>query len=177
LAVGLVLGLSIGGAVVVGVLVGQRNSAAALPGFEELRLKATATHGGETFAVATGHVDEDVEGLFTLDFLTGDLQCFVVNLRTRSIGGLFRTNVTAALNAEKGKKPNYLLVTGDAASIGNVGGQRPAAALCYVVDANSGDVAAFSFFWNKSAMSSGTPQPGEMLLVGKWQARNVNLRQ
>ncbi len=40
----------------------------------ETVLNASASHGGETFAMATGPVDADVEGLFMLDFLTGELQ-------------------------------------------------------------------------------------------------------
>ena len=32
-------------------------------------------------------VDDDVEGLYTLDFVTGDLQCFVINPRNGQFGG------------------------------------------------------------------------------------------
>ena len=69
---GLALGLSIGGAMTAGVLLGRStgtNSAASA--LDELKLRAVASHGNETFAIATGVVDEEVEGLFCLDFLTG----------------------------------------------------------------------------------------------------------
>jgi hypothetical protein len=173
-AAGLALGLLIGGAVVVGLLLGQRGPAtASIPGLGDLQLKAMASHGSDTFAIATGNVDEDVEGLFTLDFLTGDLQCFVVNPRNGTMGGWFKTNVASVLSIEKGKKPNYLLATGTINVAGGYGGARPAASLCYVVDANTGEVAAFSFPWAKAATSAGAAQAAPMRLVGQWKARNL----
>jgi hypothetical protein len=178
LAAGLAIGLAVGGAVAVGVLLGrQADSHALAASLAELKLHAMSSHGAESFAIATGPVDEDVEGLFTLDFLTGDLQCFVINPRNGAFGGWFRANVLDALPAEKGKKPSYLLVTGQINVTGGYGGQRPAASLCYVVDANTGDVAAFSFPWARAATSAGVPQASPMRLVGKWKARNLELRQ
>ena len=174
LAIGLLIGLAIGGATTVGVLIGQRGrQAPALPGLADLQLKAAASHGGETFAIATGNVDEDVEGLFTLDFLTGDLQCLVVNPRNGALGGWFKTNVASVLSVEKGKKPSYLMATGHINVAGGYGGQRPAASLCYVADANSGEVAAFTFPWAKAATTAGVAQAYEMKLVGKWKLRNI----
>src|SRR5262245_20727960 len=179
-AVGLMLGLTIGGAVTLGVLLGQRSflgrhsaSVSAIPGLQDLQLKAMASHGSDTFAIATGAVDDDVEGLYTLDFLTGDLQCFVINPRNGQFGGWFKANVANVLSVEKGKKPSYLITTGNINVAGGYGGQRPAASLCYVVDANTGEVAAFSFPWAKAATSAGVPQATEMRLVGKWKARNL----
>jgi hypothetical protein len=175
LAIGLVAGLTLGGAMTLGVLLGVSLSGrgaavSGLPSLADLKLKAAASHGTDTFAIATGYVDEDVEGLYTLDFLTGDLQCFVVNPRTGATGGWFKANVAAVLAVERGKKPNYLLATGH---INPAGGQRAAASICYVVDANTGEVAAFTFPWAKAATSVGAPQASEMRLVGKWRARNV----
>ena len=171
------LGLAIGGAMTLGVVLGQR-SPVAFPGLADLQLKATATHGSDSFAIATGQIDEDVEGLFTLDFLTGDLQCFVINPRNGAVGGWFKTNVAGVLSSEKGKKPAYLLTTGHLNVAGGYGGGRPAASLCYVADANSGEVAAFGFPWIKAATSAGMTQATEMRLVGKWKARaDAQLRQ
>lgn len=178
LAAGLAIGLGLGGALALGVLLGRRSEqASAAASLAELKLKAMASHGAESFAIATGPVDEDVEGLFTLDFLTGDLQCFVVNPRNGAFGGWFRANVLDALPAERGKKPSYLLVTGQINVAGGFGAQRPAASLCYVVDANTGDVAAFTFPWARAATSAGVPQASPMRLVGKWKTRTLELRQ
>jgi hypothetical protein len=176
LAAGFVAGLALGGALALGVLLGQR-SQPAVPALGPLQLKATATHGSDTFAIATGAIDEDVEGLFTLDYLTGDLQCFVINPRNGAVGGWFKTNVAAAFSGERGKKPAYLLTTGHITPTGGYGAGKPAGCLCYVADANTGEVAAFTFPWVKAATTAGQPQMRPMSLVKMWKARDVDLRQ
>ena len=45
-------------------------------------LHATATHGIDKFAIATGLVDNSVEALYFLDFLTGDMRAAVINPKT-----------------------------------------------------------------------------------------------
>lgn len=177
LGAGLTLGLLIGGATTIGVLIGQHDLTANLPGLEELKLKAMASHGSDTFAIATGPVDEEVEGLFTLDFVTGDLQCYVVNSRSALPGGWFKTNIAKDLPPERGKKPNYLMVTGAYAPRATAGNARPAASLIYVVDANTGEVACYTFPWAKALAAGGAPQAREMSLVAKWKTRTLELRQ
>ena len=180
LAIGLALGLVIGLSVAAGVWIGQQSpESMAAASLQELKLKAVASHGTDTFAIATGPVDEDVEGLYTLDFLTGDLNCFVLNPRTGAYGGWFHANVANVLKVERGKKPSYLLATGtiNVSGGGYGGGGRPAASLCYVVDANTGQVAAFSFPWQKAATAAGVTQATEMRAIGPWKARNIDLRQ
>jgi len=178
LLTGFAVGLLVGGALSAGIWLGEGRDANRefAAQFAELKLKASASHGADTFAVATGPVDEDVEGLFTLDFLTGDLQCFVINPRTAGVGGRFATNVNDAkiFGAKKGKKPNFLLVTGQLNSSGGyAGGGRLANSICYVVDANSGEVAAFGFPWNKTAVNNGGVQAFPMIPMGKWSAREL----
>ena len=180
LVVGAGLGLALGGAMTLGILVGQReHNAANMLGLQELKLKAAASHGSDTFAIATGQVDDEIEGLYTLDFVTGDLQCFVLNSRTGGMAGRFMINVNdpKIFGAKRGKKPNFLLTTGMFSGGASTGGARPAASVCYVVDANTGDVAAFGFPWQRSVTTAGGIQATPMVLLGKWQARSVDLRQ
>jgi len=178
LLLGLVVGLSIGGAVAAGVFIGRgRSQASIIPGLADLHLKASASHGSDTFAIATGPIDDDVEGLFTLDFLTGDLNCYVINPRNAAIGGWFNANVANVLKVEKGKKPNYLMATGTIQVAGTAGGQRPASSLCYVVDANTGDAVAFTFPWVKAATAIGAPQSTPMRPLGPWKTRSRDLNQ
>ncbi len=73
-------------------------------------LQASATHGGANLAIATGQIDESSEGFFALDFLTGDLKCWVYYPRQGAFGGMFYTNVQAQLGMSK--NPEYLLITG-----------------------------------------------------------------
>jgi hypothetical protein len=178
LAAGLIVGLAIGGAWSAGLWLGKGSGPdGGLAGLQELKLRAMASHGAETFAVATGPVDESVEGLFTLDFLTGDLQCFVFNPRTYQQGGIFRTNIAKDLAPEKGKKPSYLLVTGVISNTATYSNFKPAGCVCYVVDANTGECAAYTFPWAKAASGSNIPQAKEMTLIYKWKARSLELRE
>lgn len=178
LAAGLVVGLAIGGAWSAGLWLGNGSSHGGnMIGLEELKLRAMASHGGETFAIATGPVDDTVEGLFTLDYLTGDLQCFVFNPRTYQQGGIFRTNIAKDLAPEKGKKPSYLLVTGAISGSATYSNFKPAACVCYVVDANTGECAAYTFPWAKAAAGTGAVQAKEMSLIHKWKARSLELRE
>jgi hypothetical protein len=177
---GAVIGLALGGAMTLGVLMGQRqNDSANLLGLEALKLRAAASHGADTFAIATGPVDDEIEGLYTLDFVTGDLQCFVLNSRNGQLAGRFMYNVNdpKIFGAKKGKKPNFLLTTGLFSGGASSGGAKPAASVCYVVDANTGDVAAFGFPWSRSVTTSGGVQSMPMIPLQKWQARSVDLRQ
>jgi hypothetical protein len=178
LGIGVLVGLSLGGALAIGVLVGQRDHGATAKvfGLEELKLKAAASHGADTFAIATGSVDEEIEGLFTLDFVTGDLQCFVISSKTGGMAGRFMINVNdpRIFGAKKGKKPNFLLATGLLSAGASSGGAKLAASVCYVVDANTGDVAAFGFPWNKAQVNNGGMQSFPMIPLGKWAARSLD---
>lgn len=127
-------------------------------------LSATATHGSSNLAVCTAPVDDDAEGFFTLDYLTGDLKGWVYYPRMAAFGGLFATNVQAQLG--QSKNPEYLLVSGAAAPAPTGGNTRPAASLIYVVDTRSGQFAAYTIPWNRSVESSGAPQMGQFVLVG-----------
>jgi len=176
-AFGVAIGLAIGGALACGFMLGRRTTeAAGAPALGGLRLQAMASHGSDSFAIATGPVDEEVEGLYTLDFLTGDLQCFVINPRTLKVGGWFKINVAKELPPEGSKKPHYLLATGRFVAPAGANNQRPAGCICYVVDANSGNVVAYTFPWNRSALNQGETQATEMRSLGKWKSRSVNLR-
>jgi hypothetical protein len=140
----------------------------------ERYLHAEAAARGETLAVATGAIDEDVEGLFTVDFLTGDLQCFVLYVKSSApdkVGGRFVRNVVKDLGMEKGKKPRYLLVTGRANFPHGGGAVRPAFSAVYVIDDNTGKWAAYVVPWDRPKVVKGTPQTGTLILVGQGSAR------
>jgi hypothetical protein len=177
---GLALGVILGGVLGLGMLVGALASTWYGPRsitFPETRLQATATHGSDTFALATGPVGDEVEGLFVLDYLTGELQCFVIYPRTGVLGGRFQVNVIKDLGIEQGKKPNYLLVTGAASFRRATGNARPANCIVYVGDANTGTFTAYSIMWNAAWESANKPQTGPMVSLGTFKARNLNIRE
>jgi hypothetical protein len=174
LCAGLAIGLAIGGAMTAGVVIGMKADANQVAALDELRLKASASHGAETFAIATGQIDSEVEGLFCLDYLTGDLSCYVISARGKGFAGLFKTNIVKDLPVEKGKKPAYVMVTGGINVRGNPNAPQ---SLVYVADSNSGVWACYSFTWVKSAASAGVTQAQPMVLVTGGKARELTIRE
>ena len=168
---GLGLGLVFGLGMLIGSLAARRQAMELeLP---VQALHASATHGSDNFAIATGDISDGVEGIFFLDFLTGELQCHVLNPRTGALGGMFKHNVVADLGIERGKKPQYLMVTGRASFRGS--GVRPADSVVYVVDGNTGNFAAYILPWNRQAVNVGVVQANPMKLIGKGRARSLEI--
>lgn len=165
---GLALGAIVGAAVAV-----QYSS----PRFQmpETLLNAAATHGGTTMAIATGPIQDGVEGFFVLDFITGELTCSVLNPRSGQMGGAYRANVVADLGVEQGKQPQYLMVTGAANFRTQGGNVAPAESVVYIADANTGRYVAYWLPWNKIAAQQNFPQAFPMQVLGKGSARNIQL--
>lgn len=128
-------------------------------------LRASASHGGSTMAVCTAQVDENAEGFFTLDYLTGDLKGWVYYPRVGGFGGLFATNVIQYLGPP-GKNPEYLLVSGHAMPPASGTNVRAAASLIYVVDVKLGQFVAFTIPWNRAMENSGVQQVNPFVPVG-----------
>lgn len=133
-------------------------------------LSATASHGGTNMAVCTGQVAENGEGFFALDFVTGDLKGWVFN-PVRGNAGLFMTNVQSQLGPVS-KNPEYLLVTGAAASAQIGGNMRTGGSLIYVVDMRSGYFAAYSVPWDRSIENGSGNQMNSFIFVTGGQIRD-----
>ena len=177
---GLTAGLLVGVGLLVGGIVGTRYASdrPAATGLTPpiTRLHASATHGSDTFAMATGLVTPEVEGVFFLDYLTGELQCQVVSVRFFGLAGVYKHNVLADLGVEKGKKPNFLLATGQAQFRSTGGAVQFAGSIVYVADANTGAWAAYALPWNRQAETVGVTQVFPMKLIGGGKARELAIR-
>ncbi len=145
-----------------------------LASFSDAVVHATATHGGTNVAVATGPVGEDSEGIFILDYLTGNLQCWVYYPRFGQFGGKFETNIGAQLPMTKSSNSEYLLVTGSMSTPQASGNARPAPTICYVIDPKLGMFAGYTFPWNRSMEAGGQIQKAPMICVGGDQFRQVS---
>ena len=170
----LLIGLTVG--LLVGTFAMTDRVAPATPQMPEILLHATASHGSDSLILATGWMDADVEGLFTLDCLTGDLQCCVVNPQVASFGAVFKYNVIGDLGAVQGKKPNYVMVTGQASFTQGTALAAPARSVVYVADANTGRFAAYSLMWNRTMFRSNTQPAGGFALLGTGTARVLPIR-
>ena len=130
-------------------------------------LHAVATDRIDTFGMATGSVDNDVEALYFLDFLTGELNAVVLGKNPGSWTGYYAANVAADLGVDPQKNPKYMMVTG-VAYLRRAGGSRlqPSSSICYVAEVTSGKVAAYSVPWSPSMYAAGQVQKCPLVLVG-----------
>ena len=148
-----------------------------LAGFwPQIPLHAVATHGGDTFAICTGPVDDDVEALYFLDFVTGDLKATVVNIQSGKFLSLFETNVGKDLTLTGVKNPKFLMVTGIAdVRRGNQSAQ-PGKSLLYVVEPTSGQAAVYAIPWLAQAHKASRPQNEPLILLDKQKFRGTAIR-
>lgn len=138
-------------------------------------LHASATEGFESFSIATGLVDDRVEALYFLDYLTGDLVGAVVNPKTGTFNARFTYNISADF-ASAGRNAKYLMVTGMADMPRGRAGFQPARSIVYIADATSGQVAAYIMPWNSSMQAAGKPQQGVFQVLDKQQFRTTVIR-
>jgi hypothetical protein len=161
LVIGLLLGMIIGGL------------------WPEAPLHATATDRTENYAMATGYVDEGVEAVYFLDFLTGTLRAAVLSNTNARFQAHYAGNINADIasvvqmsnnnlsqtNAQRRRaglpplpqlqmpqSPNYLMVTGaiDMRRTGAMRTQYPLSAL-YVAETNTGIVLTYLIPWDRNA--------------------------
>jgi hypothetical protein len=137
-------------------------------------LHAVATDRVETFAVATGPVDEEVEAVYFLDFYTGDLTAMVLSRQTGKFNALYTYNVNADLGIDPSKSPKYLMVTG-VADLRRTGGNRtlPSRSVLYVAEPTSGKVGVFAIPWNSAQHASNQPILGKMVALDAKRFRAV----
>ncbi len=138
---------------------------------------ATSTDRGETFAICTGSVDDDLEAIYFLDFLTGDLRAITISLRTAEFVGFYEYNVSADLTVEAGKTPKYAMVTGYARLRQNTGQLRPSYSLLYVTEGTSGMVAAYTLPWNGNLAQAVQPYTQQLRRLDVKPMRNVMVRE
>ena len=166
----LALGLSAG--LVLGLVIGLNIQGI----WPNVPLHASATQGQENFAFATGLVDEQVEAVYFLDFVTGDLKAAVISPKSGKFNSFFSYNIRADFEDSKSQNPKYLMVTGEADFPRGRGQSRIARSILYITEANSGWVAAYSIPWNQAAQAAGHPQEGAFVPLDKRQFRTMLIR-
>lgn len=110
------------------------------------RAFAAATDRDSRFAMATCQVSDisGVEGVFVLDFLTGQLRGGVLNTKTGKFQYTYVRNVAADFNIDPSAEPHFAIVSGRA-SLPNAGRIQPAQGVVYIAELSSGRVAAYMF--------------------------------
>lgn len=156
---------------VLGLIVGL-NAAGLWP---SIPLHATATHGLDKFAIATGLVDDTVEAIYFLDFLTGDLRAGVINPKTGKFNAIYTRNIATDFGAA-GAGSRYLLVTGFADMPRGRANFQYAKSIVYVADASTGKIAAYTIPWNSAFQAAGKSQQGEFVPLDAAQFRTAFVR-
>ncbi len=121
-------------------------------------LRAMATDRNETYAIATVPLDENIEAVCFLDFLTGNLGAAAVSKQTGVFNAFWGCNVNSDLEVDPAKNPRYLLVTGYADL--RRGGSGPSKGNIYVAEVISGKMAAYAIPWSSPMHNQGTPIRG-----------------
>lgn len=174
---GIWIGFAMGGLCGVAVVAGMLLSRPSPPVLE-IPVQASATRT-DTMAAATGDIDSNADGLFTLDFLTGDLRCFVINTRNQQAPpSVFGRNVMADLQIDPTSKPQFMLIVGRAMfQGGRTANARPANSVCYVIDSVSGNYVGYAIPWQENIASRGGSQAQELIPITTGSARNAMIRE
>jgi len=138
-------------------------------------LHATATdRAGDSYIIATGLVDEETEGLYFLDCLTGDLGIGILNPYGKFQGnriGPFATpvaarNILTDFGVDPAKSPRFLMVTGLARTQRSAGPTQRSRSYVYVMEVTSGKMVAYTFHWTGTiARGAGTLVPEDGIVV------------
>jgi len=120
-------------------------------------LHAVATDRTESFAMATGALDDMTEAVYFLDFTTGELHAAVISSVTRKFNAFFHANVQSDMGIVDANNPQYLMVTGNSQFRPNAGVLQPGNSVVYVAELTSGKLAAYNVPWSQSIGQSGTP--------------------
>ena len=119
-------------------------------------LHAVATDRCQTYAIATGPVDEETEAVYFLDFLTGNLNAVVLGKRGNGFTAFYQRDVLTDLGVDPSKNPRFMMVTGmTSQQLTRTARTRPSLAAVYVAEVTTGKVAAYGIPWNKTAHAAG----------------------
>jgi len=158
--------------IAVGIVVGL-NLAGWWP---QVPVHAVATHGQDNFAIATGPLDENVEGIFVLDAVTGNLKAAAMNIQTRRFNTWYEYNVARDLPGSGGKAPQYRIVTGVTNVRQVVAAGQLGRTVVYVADATTGQVMAYGVPWVTGRHTSPVPLRETLIPLDRWQFRTTAIR-
>jgi hypothetical protein len=158
IAAGLVVGLNVAGI------------------WPQVPIHAVATHGQENFAICTAPLDLDVEGVFVLDDVTGELKGAALNLQLRRINTFFDYNITADLPPGNTKNPQYRIVSGMANIRQNLAAGNLAHSVLYVADVTSGQLVVYGIPWIQGRASGTVPIKTTLIPLDRWQFRSTPIR-
>lgn len=136
------------------------------------RVCAATAVSDDSFAACTAPIDDGIEGLFLLDFETGDLTGGVLNRTSAKFTTAYRTNVLKDLGFKAGKvkNPKFLMTAGLADFTGNAGTNMARSTL-YVTDAATGVTVAYGIPWSGQQAAAGAPVQAQLVPLDQARPR------
>ena len=131
----------------------------------EIPIRAMATDRIDTFGMATGALDTELEAVYFLDFLTGQLTAVVVG-KQGGIFGTLQADAARDLQVDPQKNPKFMMVTGFANLRRSGSRLQWGTALCYVAEVTTGQVVAYAVQWSPTMYQSGQPSLASLVKVG-----------
>ena len=141
------------------------------------QIHAVATDRTDNFAIATGHLDDEIEAVYFLDFLTGELKATALSPVVRKFFVSFHANVIADLQIDAARNPKFMMVTGDSMFRINGGQYQPGNAVVYVAEMTSGRVAAYAVPWSHAYAIGNRPTKTSMILLDTMTFRSQAIDQ
>lgn len=135
------------------------------------KVHAITSQADDSFAVCTAPVDmaNGIEGIFVLDFATGDLTGGVLNAASGTFTSSYKCNVLNDLGFQPGqaKNPRFLLVAGEAElrPSPRLGRRQFAHTVIYVTDCTTGATAAYGVPWAAQQATATGPTISELVLL------------
>ena len=130
---------------------------------------AITSQADESFAICTAPIDatNGIEGIFVLDFATGDLTGGLLNANSGMFATSYKWNVLGDLGFQPGqaKNPRFLLVAGQAELRPNprIGRRQLAPSVIYVTDCTTGATAAYGIPWSPQQANAAGPVMSELV--------------
>jgi hypothetical protein len=141
--------------------------------FKAMNVHATATNSTEALIIATGEIDTAIEGIFSLDPLTGELRGAVLSpAKTKFVARY--TYPSVAKDFEGAKNPKFLMVTGLGEMRQGYGpGGRAAHCIIYVAEVSSGRIVAYGVPWDPTKAASPKGYMGSFVPLDAFSARDI----
>ncbi len=135
---------------------------------------ATATDRHENFAIATGPVTGELEAVYLLDNVTGELRAYVLDPQQGRFGAMYGRQIAQDLGVAGGNA-RYIMVTGIAAIQARaLGMQRGSQSVLYVAELTSGNMACYTLPFGGRA--AGGLAITDFVLLQVVPFRNVGVR-
>jgi hypothetical protein len=141
--------------------------------FKAMNAHATATSSNDALILCTGQIDTGIEGVFTLDQLTGELRGAVLNpAKAKFVAWYSYPSVAKDFTAAK--NPKFLMVTG-LGEIRQGPSARAAHCVLYVAEVTSGRVVAYGIPWDPSKAANPQGYRATMQPLDAFNARDVTV--